>query len=455
VTLATGTSDVIGGPSLPQARQIRTEVPGPRSRALLERLREAVPAGVGSVLPVFVEAAGGGVIVDADQNSFIDFGSGIAVTSVGNSAPRVVERAEAQLRRFTHTCFLVNPYESYVELCERLNQLAPVADPARSVLFNTGAEAVENAVKIARAATGRPAVVAFDHAYHGRTLMTMTLSSKNRPYKHGFGPFAPEVYRAPMAYPYRWPSGPDNCAAEAADALTDLIDRQIGADNVAAVVIEPIQGEGGFIVPAPGFLPAVASICRQRGILLVLDEVQAGIARTGTWFAAEHEGVQADLVTTAKGLGGGLPIAAVTGRADVMDAAPPGGLGGTFSGNPVACEAALGVLEEIEENDLLARAREIGDVLLPALRDLQRRHDVIGDVRGRGAMVAIELVQPTDHSPDAALTARIAQRCHQEGLLVLTAGSYGNVLRFLPPLSIPRELLTEGLKILAKAIAAG
>ncbi len=456
MTLALEDTDrVVGGPELPQVRRVGTEVPGPRSLALLERQRTALPAGVGSVLPVFVEAAGGGVVVDADGNSFIDLGSGIAVTTVGNAAPRVVQRASRQLQRFSHTCFLVNPYESYIEVCEQLNRLAPIAGPARTVLFNTGSEAVENAIKVARTATGRPAIVALDHAYHGRTLLTMSLTAKNRPYKQGFGPFAPEVYRTPMAYPYRWPTGPENCAREAAELLTDLLDRQIGAENVAAVLVEPIQGEGGCVVPAPGFLPAVARICAERGILLIADEVQAGIARTGDWFASEHEGLHPDLITMAKGLGGGLPIAALTGRAELMDAVPAGGLGGTFSGNPVSCEAALGVLEEIEQGDLLARAAQVGGVLRAGLLDLQSRFDVIGDVRGRGAMMAVELVTGDgDRTPDAALTGRIARRCHQQGVLVLTAGSWGNVLRFLPPLSIPDALLAEGLQVLGDAIAA-
>ncbi|MFC5993141.1 4-aminobutyrate--2-oxoglutarate transaminase [Pseudonocardia hispaniensis] len=453
MTVAPDTSHALGGPALPQRRRVHTEIPGPRSRERMRRQRAALPAGVGSALPVFVEAAGGGVVVDADGNSFIDFGSGIAVTTVGNAAAGVVERATQQLHRFTHACFLVNPYESYVAVCEELNRRAPVAGPARTVLFNTGAEAIENAVKIARATTGRPAVVAFDHAYHGRTLLTMTLTAKNQPYKQGFGPFAGEVYRAPMAYPYRWPTGPERCAREAADALVELVDRQIGAENVAAVLIEPIQGEGGFIVPAPGFLSAVAQICRDRGIVLIADEVQSGLARTGRWFAIEHESVRPDLVTTAKGLGGGLPIAAVTGRAELMDAVPAGGLGGTFSGNPVSCAGALGVFEEIEHHDLLARARAIEATMLPALHRMQQRHDVLGDIRGRGAMIAIELVTGGgDHTPDAELTGRIARGCHAAGLLVLTAGTYGNVLRFLPPLSMPQDLLVEGLGILADTI---
>lgn len=449
-----GASRPVGGPDLAQVRRVVSEIPGPRSRELLARQRGLVPAGVGAVLPVFVEAAGGGVIVDADGNSFIDFGSGIAVTTVGNSAPAVAERAAAQLRRFTHTCFLVNPYESYLDVCEKLNELAPIPGEKRTILVNSGAEAVENAVKIARAATGRPGIVVFDHGFHGRTLLTMSLTAKNKPYKQGFGPFAPEVHRAPMAYPYRWPGGPERCAEEAASALADLLDRQVGADNVAAVLIEPIQGEGGFIVPAPGFLGRVAEICRSRGILLIMDEIQAGIARTGRMFACEHEGIQPDLITTAKGLAGGLPLGAVTGRAELMDAVPAGGLGGTFSGSPVACEAALGVFDEIEAGDLLERAREIGDTMLEFLGGLSDRYPVIGDVRGRGAMIAIELVeQDGDRVPAPDLAARIAKRCHADGLLVLTAGSYGNVMRFLPPLSISDALLEEGLTILGEAIA--
>ncbi|MFE2092870.1 4-aminobutyrate--2-oxoglutarate transaminase [Streptomyces sp. NPDC059460] len=442
-----------GGPGIAQVRKVVTEIPGPRSRELLVRQRTLLPSGVESTLPVFIEAAGGGVVVDADGNSLIDFGSGIAVTTVGNSADAVVRRAAAQLGRFTHTCFLANPYRSYLDVCEKLNEIAPVPGAKRTVLVNSGAEAVENAVKIARAATGRPGIVVFDHAYHGRTLLTMTLTAKNRPYKQGFGPFAPEVHRAPMAYPFRWPSGPERCAEEAADALADLLDRQVGSDNVAAVLIEPIQGEGGFVVPAPGFLPRVAAICRERGILLIADEVQTGIARTGRMFACEHEGIEPDLLTTAKGLGGGLPLGAVTGRAELMDAVPAGGLGGTYSGNPVACEAALGVFEEIEQHGLVERAMEIGGIMLDTLDSMRRSHPLVGDVRGRGAMIAIELVEPGNR-PAPHVAARIAARCHAEGLLVLTAGSYGNVLRFLPPLSIGNDLLEEGLAILRSAVAA-
>ncbi|REE95677.1 4-aminobutyrate--2-oxoglutarate transaminase [Thermomonospora umbrina] len=441
--------DIPGAP--PQERRLVTEIPGPRSRELQRRRIGAVPPGVGSVLPVYVTEAGGGVVVDVDGNSLIDFGSGIAVTNVGNANPRVVERVRAQAGRFTHTCFMVTPYESYVAVCEALNRITPGDHEKRSFLVNSGAEAVENAVKIARHATGRPAVVVFDHGYHGRTLLTMTLTAKNMPYKHRFGPFAPEVYRMPLAYPYRWPTGPDDAGPEAAAQAVDQITKQIGAENVAAVVVEPIAGEGGFIEPAPGFLPRIAEFCRENGILFIADEVQTGFARTGDLFACEHEGVVPDLVATAKGIAGGLPLAGVTGRADVMDRIHPGGLGGTYGGNPLACEAALAVLEEIEDGGLVERARRIGDVMLPRLRALAERHPAIGDVRGRGAMIAVELVRPGTKDPDPGLTSDVARRCHEAGLLVLTAGTYGNVLRFLPPLVIPEHLLAEGLDVLEAA----
>ncbi|MGK5553388.1 4-aminobutyrate--2-oxoglutarate transaminase [Actinomadura kijaniata] len=439
---------------LPQERRVVTEIPGPRSRELQARRAAAVPPGVGSVLPVYVTDAGGGVVVDADGNSLIDFGSGIAVTNVGNANPRVVERVRDQAGRFTHTCFMVTPYESYVAVCEALNRLTPGDHEKRSFLVNSGAEAVENAVKIARYATGRQAVVVFDHGYHGRTLLTMTLTAKNMPYKHGFGPYAPEVYRMPLAYPFRWPTGPDNAGPEAAAQAVDQITKQIGAGNVAAVVIEPIAGEGGFIEPAPGFLPAIAEFCKDNGIVFVADEVQTGFARTGDLFACEHEGIVPDIVTTAKGIAGGLPLAGVTGRAEIMDRVHGGGLGGTYGGNPLACEAALAVLEEIERDDLTGRARRIGEIMLPRLRAMAGRHPAIGDVRGRGAMIAIELVRPGTKEPDPALTAEVARRCHAAGLLVLTAGTYGNVLRFLPPLVIPEHLLDEGLTILEEAFAS-
>jgi 4-aminobutyrate aminotransferase / (S)-3-amino-2-methylpropionate transaminase / 5-aminovalerate transaminase len=437
--------------SIPQERRLVTAVPGPRSLELLARKQRAVPSGIGTTLPVFVTRAGGGVVEDADGNSLIDFGSGIAVTNVGNAAPRVVERVTKQVADFTHTCFMVTPYESYVSVCEKLNALTPGDHDKRTFLVNSGAEAVENAVKVARYATGRQAVVVFDHGYHGRTLLTMALTAKNMPYKQGFGPFAPEVYRAPLAYPYRWPGA--NPTEEAFAQAVEMIDKQVGAQNVAAVVIEPIAGEGGFIEPAKGFLPKLAEYCRANGIVFVADEVQTGFARTGDLFACEDEGVVPDIICTAKGIAGGLPLAAVTGRAELMDAVHPGGLGGTYGGNPLACEAALAVLETIEQEDLVARARRIGEIMLPRLRAMQERFPVIGDVRGRGAMIAIELVEPGTKTPNPAALQEIVKRCHAEGLLVLTAGTYGNVLRFLPPLVMPEHLLEEGLSILEKAFS--
>ncbi len=438
-----------GGPGLPQKRQLLTEVPGPRSRELLTRRQGAVATGVSHVLPVFVTAAGGGVLVDADGNSLIDFGSGIAVSTVGNAAPRVVEAVTEQVARFTHTCFMVTPYEGYVRVCEQLNELTPGSFDKRSALFNSGAEAVENAVKIARYATRRSAVVVFDHAYHGRTNLTMALTARSMPYKHRFGPFAPEVYRVPMSYPFR-----DGLSGDAAAARAiDLIETQLGGANVACLLIEPIQGEGGFVVPAPGFLPALESWCRQRGALLIADEIQTGFCRTGDWFACEPENVEPDLVTTAKGIAGGLPLAGVTGRAEVMEAVHPGGLGGTYGGNPVACAAALGAIETMRDEDLCGTAGRIGAVMLPRLRSLAERYPVIGDVRGRGAMLAIELTVPGGTEPDPVTTKAVAAACHAAGLVVLTCGTYGNVLRFLPPLSMPPDLLDEGLDVLAEAFA--
>ncbi len=430
-----------------------TEIPGPASRALLDRRQRSVARGLSHVLPVFVTAAGGGVLIDADGNSLIDFGSGIAVTSVGNSAELVVQRVTEQVARFTHTCFMVAPYEGYVAVCEELARVTPGDHDKRSALFNSGAEAVENAVKIARHATGRSAVVVFDHAYHGRTNLTMAMTAKNMPYKAGFGPFASDVYRVPMAYPFRWPGGPAQCAAEAIDVITGLIHTQVGEENVAAVVIEPIQGEGGFIVPPDGFLTGLAAFCRANGIVLVADEIQSGFCRTGDWFACDHERVVPDLITTAKGIAGGFPLAGVTGRAEMMDAVHPGGLGGTFGGNPVACAAALGAIETMGKEDLPAAARRIGALMLPRLQRLAAEHPVIGDVRGRGAMLAVELVRPRTIEPDAAAAAKVAKSCHAAGLVVLTCGTFGNVLRFLPPLVIGEALLEEGLAILAGAFS--
>ncbi|MGY1622912.1 4-aminobutyrate--2-oxoglutarate transaminase [Geodermatophilus sp. SYSU D00965] len=440
-------TDVLTGTDpVAQERRLVTEVPGPRSRELAARRADAVTSAVGSVLPVYVERAGGGVVVDVDGNSLIDLGSGIAVTSVGHASPEVVAAVQAQVAAFTHTCFMVGPYEGYVAVCEELARLTPGDHEKRSALFNSGAEAVENAVKVARVATRRSAVVVFDHAYHGRTNLTMALTAKNMPYKHGFGPFAGEVYRVPMSYPFR--DEPGMTGEQAAARAISLIESQVGADNVAAVLIEPIQGEGGFVVPAAGFLPALADWCARSGAVFIADEVQTGFCRTGAWFASEHEGVVPDLVTTAKGIAGGMPLAGLTGRAELLDAVHTGGLGGTYGGNPVACAAALATIRTMREQDLAGAARAIEATMLPRLRSLQERTGVIGDVRGRGAMIAVELVEPGTTTPDAALTTAISRACHAQGVITLTAGTFGNVLRFLPPLVIGQDLLTEALDVL-------
>jgi 4-aminobutyrate aminotransferase/(S)-3-amino-2-methylpropionate transaminase len=426
------------------------------SSELQKRRAAAVARGVGSVVQSYVDSASGGSVMDVDGREWIDFAAGIAVTSVGNAAPRVVEAVQRQVERFTHTCFMVAPYEGYVAVCEQLNALTPGAFDKRSALINSGAEAVENAVKVARHATGRAAVVAFDNAYHGRTNLTMALTAKSMPYKHRFGPFAPEVYRAPMSYPLRdgGLSGPD-----AAARALDVVEKQVGAANVAALLIEPIQGEGGFVVPAPGFLPALAAWAADHGVVLIADEIQTGLCRTGDWFACAHEGVEPDLVTTAKALGGGLPLAGVTGRAELMDAVHAGGLGGTYSGNPVACAAALGAIETMRELDLCAAARSIEAVALPRLRDLAASSPLVAEARGRGAMLAIEFVVPDSvgpigPTPNPAATAAVAHACHEAGLLVLTCGTYGNVIRLLPPLVIDEDTLVLGLELLAEAVAA-
>lgn len=450
MSIADVTTTPLGGPSLPQERRLVTAIPGPRSQELLARKAAAVPTGVGHTVPIQAVAAGGGVVVDADGNSLIDLGSGIAVTSVGNAHPGVVAAVQAQAAQFTHTCFMISPYESYVAVAEALNRLTPGDHEKRTALFNSGAEAVENAVKIARKYTGKPAVVAFDHGYHGRTNLTMALTAKAMPYKSGFGPFAGEIYRAPLSYPFR-----DGLSgADAAARAISMIEKQVGADNLAALVIEPIQGEGGFIVPADGFLGALVDWCRANNVVFIADEVQTGFARTGEMFASDGFGIVPDLVTTAKGLAGGLPLAAVTGRAEIMDASHAGGLGGTYGGNPIACAAALAAIDAYEHEGLVERAREIGAILTSRLEALQQADPRVGDVRGRGAMVAAEFVDPATGAPDAALAAAVAKAAIAEGVILLTCGTYGNVIRFLPPLSIDDDLLGEGLDVLAASLAA-
>jgi 4-aminobutyrate aminotransferase/(S)-3-amino-2-methylpropionate transaminase len=440
----------VGSSSIEQRRSLVTELPGPNSRKLHERRVAAVAPGVSSTLPVYVHEASGAILVDVDGNALIDLGAGIAVVSVGHAVPAVVDAASEQLSRFAHTCFMVNPYESYVAVCEALNELAPGDHPKRTALFNSGAEAVENAVKIARHATGRPAVVVFDHAYHGRTNLTMALTAKNMPYKDKFGPFAPEIYRVPTSYPYRDPDGMSGL--EAAARALEQVERTVGADNVACMLIEPIQGEGGFVVPAPGFLPALAAWCRDHGVVFAADEIQTGFCRTGDWFACDDETVVPDLLITAKALAGGMPLAAVTGGADLMDAVHVGGLGGTYGGNPVACAAALAALDTMRTLDLTGAARRIGGTVGTCLESLQDSYPAIGDARGRGAMMAMEIVRPGTLVPDADAARRIIQSCHRAGVVTLSCGSDGNVIRLLPPLVIDEALLAEGLGVLAASV---
>jgi 4-aminobutyrate aminotransferase/(S)-3-amino-2-methylpropionate transaminase len=436
--------------NVPQQRKVVTEIPGPKSQEIIKRRSEAVSASLGIALPAVVTHAAGGILIDVDGNQFIDMGSGIAVVNVGNSAPAVVKRVQQQVADFTHTCFMIAPYEGYIEVCEKLNKLTPGNFKKKSALFNSGAEALENAVKIARHYTKRQAVVVFEHGYHGRTNLTMAMTAKNMPYKEGFGPFTPEIYRMPMAYPFRHEGNIEH----ALDEVIHKIEKEIGGKNLAAICIEPIQGEGGFIVPPKGFLPGLAKFAKDNGALFIADEVQTGFARTGKWFACEDEGVEPDLITTAKGIAGGLPLAAVTGRAEIMDEIHPSGLGGTYGGNPIACAAALGAIETIETQGLVNRANEIGKIMLDSLHAMQKKYPVIGEVRGRGAMIAIELVQPGSKEPNGDVLGKVVKYSQQKGVLFLTAGTYGNVLRFLPPLVISNELVKDAMSVLDEAFAS-
>jgi 4-aminobutyrate aminotransferase/(S)-3-amino-2-methylpropionate transaminase len=433
-----------------EERRVLTAIPGPKSVALQERRLAVVSAGVSSALPVFVDRAHGAIVVDVDGNQFIDLGCGIGVVTIGHTDEAVVEAAREQLGLLTHAMFTISPYESYVRVCELLAEHTPGDFAKKSVLLNSGAEAVENAVKIARKFTGRSGVGVLDHAYHGRTNLTMAMTFKAMPYKLGFGPFAPDVHHAPNSYPFH----DGLTGVDAAARTISYLEKKVGASDLACLVVEPIQGEGGFVVPADGYLAALQEWCTANGVVFIADEIQSGMARTGRWYASEHMDVVPDLVLTAKGIAGGLPIAAVTGRAEIMDASHPGGLGGTFAGNPVAAAAAIAVFESIESRGLLAEAARIEGVLKPALLALQATYPVIGDVRGIGAMIAIELVQPGTHEPNAAAVASIASYAAQHGVLLLTAGTYGNVIRFLPSLAISDALLTEALGVIAEAFAA-
>ena len=440
--------------ALTQERRLVTAIPGPKSLEALKRRTESTSAGLGMAIPVVIERASDAILLDIDGNQIIDLGSGIGVVNVGNASPRVVDRVIEQVQAFTHTCFTVAPYMGYIEVCEKLNALTPGTFKKKSVLLNSGAEAVENAVKIARHYTKRQAIVVFEHSYHGRTNLTMALTAKNMPYKEGFGPFAPEIYRVPMPYSFHWIGNQATITQDAIEMVTSKIEKEIGAHNVAAILIEPIQGEGGFVVPPLGFLPALSKYATEKGIVFIADEVQTGFARTGNMFAVEHESVVPDMIVTAKGIAGGLPLAAVTGRAEIMDSVHVSGLGGTYGGNPIACAAALGVFETMESEKLVERANHVGKILSDYLKALQAKYPVIGEVRGRGAMQAIELVKPGTKDPNPEAMNAIVKYCQSKGVLVLTAGTYGNVVRFLPPIVITDELLRDALGVLEEALAS-
>lgn len=436
-----------------QERKVITAIPGPKSQALHQRRLEAVSAGAGAALPVYIESAHGAILVDADGNQLIDLGAGIGVMTIGHTNDAVVAAVQSQVAKLTHTLFTLTPYENYVEVCEFLNKHTPGNFKKKSVLFNSGAEAVENAVKIARKATRKNGIVVFDHAYHGRTNLTFSMNFKSAPYGNGFGPTAASIQHVPMSYPYRDPQG--MTGAEAAARAITYIEKRVGVEDLAAIVIEPIQGEGGFIVPAPGFLKALSDWAHANGVIVVADEVQAGIARTGKWFASEwEEGFEPDLFTIAKGIAGGMPISAVTGRAEIMDASHPGGLGGTFGGNPVSAAAAVAVLSQIEAGGVLERAQAIEILLTERLSAMKAKYPVIGDIRGRGAMMAIEFVEPGTLNPNKAAVDAVVKHAHSNGVLVLNAGTYYNVIRFLPPLAISDELLNEALDVIEAAISA-
>ena len=427
-----------------------------RTEELLNRRRAAVPRGVFNVAPIFADSAEGVWLHDVDGKTYLDFAGGLGVLNVGHRHPQVLAALRAQLDRYLHTCFHVAMYEPYVALAERLNEITPGDFPKKTMLVNSGAEAVENAVKIARAATGRKAVITFEHAFHGRTLLGLSLTSKVDPYKVAFGPFAPEVYRVPYPYPYRCPQRHSGtCTAHVIATIEEAFRVQVDADDVAAVIIEPVTGEGGFIVPPPDFLPALANLCRRHGILLIADEVQTGFGRTGRVFAVDHAGVEPDLLVAGKSLASGLPLASVTGRADLMEAPQVGGLGGTYGGNPLACVAALAVIDVLQSEGFLERAQALGANVLARFQTMQRRFPVIGEVRGLGAMVGMELVEDRESkTPARAATAQVLAACLERGLLILKSGVYDNVIRILVPLVISDEDLERGLNVLEEALAA-
>ncbi len=429
--------------------QLKTAIPGPESQRLMERLHQHTPKSLGHATPLFIASARGATLTDVDGNTFLDFSGGIGTLNMGHCPPLVVSALQDQAEQFLHTCFMVVAYSSYVDLAEKLNAITPGAHPKKTVLFNSGAEAVENAVKVARAYTGRPGIVVFDRAFHGRTMMALSLTGQVKPYKVGFGPFPGPVARVPFPYAYRGISEEDSFQALEAVFRADL-----PPDQVAAVMLEPVLGEGGFVVPPPTFMPRLRELCNAHGILLVADEVQSGFGRTGKLFACDHWGVVPDLITTAKSLAAGLPLSALTGRAEILDALVTGSLGGTYGGNPMACRAALAAIETLEKEGLVARAEVIGQKVHQHMARLQERHTCIGEVRGLGAMVGIELVDPASKEPDSALAARLLHQALQRGLLMLKSGAGNNVIRTLMPLVIDDAQLEEGLELFEQALVA-
>lgn len=431
------------------------EWPGPRSRELQKERDRYLPRGVASTMPVFAESGDGATLTDVDGHSYIDFATGISVMNVGHRNPRVLAALREQADRLVHSGAPVMMPEGYVRLARRLCEITPGAFPKKALLLNSGAEAVENAIKVVRQATGRPAVISFHNAFHGRTLMSMTLTGKVAPYKQNFGPYAPEVYQVPYPYEYRRPAGmvAESLGGACVEAVRQLFKTTVNADRVAGILVEPVQGEGGFVVPPPDFLPSLRKLCTEYQIPLIADEVQTGFGRTGRMFAVEHSGVEPDLIVLAKSMGGGLPLGAVVGRSELMDATTPGGLGGTFGGNPMACAAALAVIDVLVEDKLPERGKRLGDRALARMRGWQERHPEVGDVRGLGAMVAMELVTDrASRDPAGTVTNEVLRHCHSHGLVLLKAGLYDNVIRLLFPLMISEQELDRGLDIIEEAL---
>ena len=435
---------------------LKTELPGPKSEALLERRQKNIPRGISSTAPICVEEAHGALLKDVDGNVFIDFAGGIGVLNVGHTAEEVVKAVQEQASKVMHTCFQVAMYEPYIQLAEKLNAITPGNYPKKTMFFNSGAEAVENAVKVARRYTNRPGIISLECAFHGRTLMAMSLTSKVRPYKVGFGPFAPETYKIPSPYCYRCRFGLEHpsCSLACARYLKHFFAVEVEPEKIAALIVEPLQGEGGFIYPPEGYLEELQKILKEYGILLIIDEVQSGFARTGKMFCSQHSNIEPDIITMAKSMAGGMPLSAVTGRAEIMDAAGPGEVGTTYGGNPMSCAAALKAIEIMEKEELPAKAEQIGKIMMEAFKEMQKRYPLIGDVRGKGAMVAFELVKDRASKEPAPEAAKIiTQECYQKGLIAISAGIYSNVMRFLPPLVITKEQLDTALKILEEAVA--